>query len=104
MPATMNSWKRRALGVGPVPYVGFISDGRKLSAGKFKAIDMMKIARYHKEHHPEMPNAVLMNENGMVIVANIYLQLTSAPNTRVFTDETEAVRWIREETSGAANR
>jgi hypothetical protein len=75
-------------------YIGFISDGRKLTVGEFSPADMMKINKHHQTHNKDKPNAILMNKDQMIMIAKIYMNFTGARNTRIFTDEKKAVQWV----------
>lgn len=73
-------------------YIGFISDGRNMSEAK--PITSKRLEEHHQTHNPTKPNAILMNNDSKLIIAKIYMRLTNAKNTKIFTDEQEAIKWV----------
>jgi len=75
-------------------YIGFISDGRKMTT--MKPTLQHQLEQHHQKYNANKPNAILMNPNdGKKILAKIYVRFTNAINTKIFTDEEEAVKWVK---------
>jgi hypothetical protein len=91
--------------VGPIldsgrKYVGFISDGRKM-ATLGNAQIQLQLEQHHRTYNSDKRNAILMDPySGKAMLAKVYIAFTKAQNTQLFTDEEEAIAWVREGAAG----
>ena len=75
-------------------YLGFITSGELLKGTS--ALVLKKCSEHHKTNHPTLPNAALFKNLSLVALGNIYLKFTNAINTRLFSNEQEAITWINQ--------
>ena len=73
---------------------GFITDMRQ-TEGSPSPAEQKKAEEWRKKNNTGKPNAILGKDNGMSMLVKIYVRFTGAKNARYFTDETEAINWIR---------
>ena len=64
-------------------------------AGKFKPIDMKKINNHHQQYNKDKPDAILINNDGLTMIAKIFIKFTGAKNTKIFSDEEAAINWVK---------
>ena len=74
-------------------YCGIISDVRKMTTAK--SIEKKRIEEQRKLNDTGKPNAILVKNEAMAVVAQIYIKFTKAEATKYFTDPEKAKEWLK---------
>lgn len=82
-------------------YCGYISDVRKMT--KASSYDKQRIEDEREKNKTGKPNALLLKDDAMAVIAKIYIKFTGAKDTKYFTDEESAKNWLKSFRSGETN-
>ena len=74
-------------------YCGYISDVRKMTTAS--ALDKKLIEEQRKSNNTGKPNAILLKNGAMAIIAKVYINFTKAENTKYFTNPEKAIEWLK---------
>lgn len=74
-------------------YIGYISDVRKMT--KASSYDKQRMEEERRKNKTGKPNAILLKDDAMAVIAKIYIKFTNAKDTRYFTDPEIAKAWLK---------
>lgn len=82
-------------------YCGYVSDVRKMT--KATSYDKQRMEEQRRKNNTGKPNAILLKDDAMAVIAKIYIRFTGARDTHYFTDEEKAKAWLKSFKSGSTS-
>ncbi len=75
-------------------FIGYITDLRMIT-GSPSVSDRKKLEEWRKQNKSGKPHAMLGPDNLVASIVKAYIRITSAKDTRYFTDVEEAIAWVK---------